>query len=1211
MSQKNKRRSRSHLSWGTAVGRRQNGMRYAPMEALESRILLSYTFLMSGSTATVTPVAATGGPLLIGEIFAFGSPVLEHSEDGGVNFSVDWDDSTAGIQFLAAATTSTVNLTPTTGAGSSITIGEDISAASNILASIHIGSVSNPANVSLTIDDSTSVRAAGSYDFYSTVGTITGPGGAAGGINVTLLEPVNSNTILGGTSNNTFNIHSTFNATTTSNTIVGGGGDDVVNVLGDTSPGIGTPLTIDMQGGSNTVNIGSGNSLSAISSTVVVTETGGTTALTLNGQNDTGHASATLDSLSGNVSAPFEITGLSSGTIEYGAGVTAVNVNGGTNGGSGITYNINNTQSGTTTTLTGGANQNTFNLSNSGLTGGLDNLPGAVVVHGGSSGTDAVTLEDSSADFNDTYTVTDTTVTRTVFGGLTYDGIGTLTLNAENTLDTNGNNTININNTAAGVTTNINGQGGVDTITVNGTASSGSLNITTGIDDGSTVNVVANATVTNITMNGEGTVNIGSTGSAGTMAGILGGISVNDPPSLIALNFHDENDTTGQTWTLDNDDVGSTGSVAVTGLGTTSYIPDDLGSLTINGGSGGNTFTVNNTSGFFVTTLNTGTGNDTVGVFATGNNTLNIHGQSGFDTVSLGGLASVGMQSLTGVINVTNTDGFNTLTLDDSQNSSANIATLADDGTTSTVTGLAPATINITDNDARSITVDGSSGGDIFNVGGNKVGLTLTGGAGVNVLNYDAQAQMPAVNRGNISGEIVTSLAHFGDVDSFGYGTVNYTDIATAITPGTAVSLNNLTGVQTNLTVGTFTLPLPQFGTPPTGFPASDFTATLGWGDGSLPQAATITADASNPIVYSLSAAHTFATKGNFTISNSISFIGDSYSTALNGVTMNVTLLALGPTAGNSATVSSAPTTTALSIANQPRNGVAGVALGKIVIDVRTLLGAINKLDSSNVTLSVASGPGVLSGTVTVAAVHGIATFTNVLIDTVGSYTLKISANGASVISKSVVITPGAVASLAFGALPTTAEAGEAIGPAIIVKAFDAFGNPVNKGRVNMAIATGPAGSKLNGWGSTAIVNGVAIFNNLQLRTAGSYTLLASSNGVTMTSGSFVIFPAAASKVVFLSVPATVTAGNPITGTITVLVEDQYGNLTTNTEGTVVLTMQSNKHHVALGGTTEVTLVNGQATFDDLDVATAGSYTIVASFDGFSRSHKLVVIAAP
>ena len=230
------RRARMHKNrWG--------GQR---IESLEPRTLLSYTFSLVGQTATVSPVAATGGPILIDQLVVGGNPFLEWSQDGGTTFSVDWDSATPGTQTLPATTASTINLTPTTGAGSSITLGDLASPASNIFALFHLGVVGTPANNSLTIDDRTSTHAAGTYNFYSTLGSITGPGGATGGINFTSFGPINSYTVEGGPAGNTFDIHSTFNATTVSNTIVGGAGDDTANVLGDTSPGIGTPLSIDL-----------------------------------------------------------------------------------------------------------------------------------------------------------------------------------------------------------------------------------------------------------------------------------------------------------------------------------------------------------------------------------------------------------------------------------------------------------------------------------------------------------------------------------------------------------------------------------------------------------------------------------------------------------------------------------------------------------------------------------------------------------------------------------------------------------------------------------------------------------------------------------------------------------------------------------------------------------------------------------------------------
>ena len=127
---------------------------------------------------------------------------------------------------------------------------------------------------------------------------------------------------------------------------------------------------------------------------------------------------------------------------------------------------------------------------------------------------------------------------------------------------------------------------------------------------------------------------------------------------------------------------------------------------------------MNATSAFYATTLNTGTGADTTTVFATGDNTLNIHGQQGQDSVTLGSDPVAGMQNLLGTINVDNAAGFTDLTLDDSADTTGQTALLFNDGTNGQVTGLAPATINYVDNDTSSLTVSGGSGGNTFTVDG-------------------------------------------------------------------------------------------------------------------------------------------------------------------------------------------------------------------------------------------------------------------------------------------------------------------------------------------------------------------------------------------------------------------------------------------------------------------------------------------------------------
>jgi large repetitive protein len=605
-------------------------------------------------------------------------------------------------------------------------------------------------------------------------------------------------TYKGGTGDDTLTANLVGNPALVTENLNGGGGVNAVDVQAVTAT---MALNVDTgSAGPSTVSVGAGGTLAGILGPVRVKATAGTTTMSLDDHSDTTNATATLDNLAGG-STPYEVTGLSPAPIEYGAGVTALNITGGTSAGgsAGVTYDINNTHVLTTTTITGGAQQNFFNLSNAGLTDGLDNLVGPVVVNGGASLTDAVKLEDSSADFNDSYVITDTTVGRIEFGGLTYGSIGTLTLNAENNLGTHGNNTININNTADSVTTNINGQGGIDTINVNSTGTGGVLNVSTGTVTGNTVNVIADNEPVNVSMNSLGStdiINVGSTGGPGTMAGILGAIDITDPPGFFTLTFHDENDLTGHTWTLDNDDTNGMLGLATMaldgGIATTTYRPGDLTSpLTVDGGSGGNTFDVNKTTSKVATTLNTGTGADSVNVFGTGTNTLNIDGQDSADTVTLGASASapLGMQGLLGTIHVTNDAGSTALVLDDSQDTTGQTASLTNNGTDGTVTGLAPATITYINSGISRLDVNGGSGGNTFNVNGTLVNASvvptptmLNKGTGANTVNVDA------TNAGSL-----LDLAGSGGPDAVTIGDGNLGTIQGQVNINEAPGSTNLT----------------------------------------------------------------------------------------------------------------------------------------------------------------------------------------------------------------------------------------------------------------------------------------------------------------------------------------------------------------------------------------------------------------------------------
>ena len=95
---------------------------------------------------------------------------------------------------------------------------------------------------------------------------------------------------------------------------------------------------------------------------------------------------------------------------------------------------------------------------------------------------------------------------------------------------------------------------------------------------------------------------------------------------------------------------------------------------------------------------------------------------------------------------------------------------------------------------------------------------------------------------------------------------------------------------------------------------------------------------------------------------------------------------------------------------------------------------------------------------------------------------------------------------------PSNAAVGQTISPAITVAVVDAKGNTItanNTQVVTLAIASGPAGTKLLGTTTVRAVNGVADFSNLSLSLAGTYTLTATGGALTPdSSNEFTVAPA-------------------------------------------------------------------------------------------------------
>jgi len=310
-------------------------------------------------------------------------------------------------------------------------------------------------------------------------------------------------------------------------------------------------------------------------------------------------------------------------------------------------------------------------------------------------------------------------------------------------------------------------------------------------------------------------------------------------------------------------------------------------------------------------------------------------------------------------------------------------------------------------------------------------------------------------------------------------------------------------------------------------------------------------------------------------------------------------------------------TVTALVFASPPGNTTGGATLPPVRVEAHDAAGAISSCFHGDITVSLASNPAgvTLSGTTTVAAAAGVATFSDLSIDKASpGYALTANAQGvAAATSASFSVTPGAATRLVFVGQPSTAVMATAITPAVAVAATDPGGNtdPSFTTNVTVAVGTDPSSGALSGTTTVAAVAGVATFTGLSIDKAGTgYTLTANASGVSAaTSGAFSIV---ATQLKFTVQPGTTVAAAGITPAIAVSATDPGGNTDAGFTGSVTVAIGSNPGSGTLSGTKTVSAVAGVATFTGLSIDKAGtgySFTATAASAGGATSATFNVIA--
>ena len=294
---------------------------------------------------------------------------------------------------------------------------------------------------------------------------------------------------------------------------------------------------------------------------------------------------------------------------------------------------------------------------------------------------------------------------------------------------------------------------------------------------------------------------------------------------------------------------------------------------------------------------------------------------------------------------------------------------------------------------------------------------------------------------------------------------------------------------------------------------------------------------------------------------------------------------------------------TAAAITTQPIGAASGSVLGtQPVIRIVNSAGGTVTSSTANVVASIASGTGTLSGTTTIAAVAGVATFTNLAITgTPGTFTLTFTPTSLTpVTSSSLTITANAARTPTFGT-PTATADGFTVQITNYDAAFTWGGSATASGSVSIngsglvtvtGVAAGTSSTATitttrTGYTSgSATVSGTSVSNS-NVATLSSLTISAGTLTPTFATGTYSYTASVLSDTSTVTVTPTRTQANA-----TLQVRVNSGSYASVTSGSASGSLSLNS-----GSNTIDVLVTAQ------DGSTTATYTITVT--------RAVALAAP
>ena len=339
----------------------------------------------------------------------------------------------------------------------------------------------------------------------------------------------------------------------------------------------------------------------------------------------------------------------------------------------------------------------------------------------------------------------------------------------------------------------------------------------------------------------------------------------------------------------------------------------------------------------------------------------------------------------------------------------------------------------------------------------------------------------------------------------------------------------------------------------------------------------------------------------------------------LNQNTTTIRATVEGKVGTASVTVDPRPASRLGFVGQPPSGGAAGQPLTPPVrVAVQDDIGRTITVATTTITLGLSDNPAGanLAGTLTVNAIQGVATFTDLRLDRAGSgYTLRASAAPLSpAISAPFSAAAGAPVGLGVTTQPAGARSGLPLAQPPVVQVRDANGNAASQASVPVTVALVGTGATLGG---TLTVNtnasGAAAFTNLVLTgRAGPYTLLFTAPGLTPATSTIELGAGPATHIAITTQPqSSGQSGASLGQQPGVQLRDADGNAVSQPD--VVISAAIGSGAGALGGTTTApTNPAGQAVFTNLLITgAAGDYTLAFASPGLTGAVSSTIRLVP